>query len=194
MAWSESTTLSEVNSLLEYLIHKNWISSIGQNHYVVTVDGHGHIADLRTNVDSSQAFVAMWFDASMTEAYEKAIKLAIKESGYEPLRIDRKPDVDKIDDEIIGEIRRSRFLVADFMHGDGGARGGVYYEAGFAYGLGLPVIRSCRKDIVDDNKLHFDVRQYYHVVWEKVEELHYGLRNRIKAVIGEGPNVPSSSS
>ena len=47
--------------------------------------------------------------------------------------------MDKIDDEIIGEIRRSRFLVADFTHGDKGARGSVYYEAGFAYGLGLPV-------------------------------------------------------
>jgi hypothetical protein len=105
------------------------------------------------------------------------------------LKIDDKPDVDKIDDEIIGEIRRSRFLVADFTHGPSGARGGVYYEAGFAYGLGLPVIRSCRKDILDRNELHFDVRQHYHVVWETIEELRDGLEKRIRALVGEGPKM-----
>ena len=100
------------------------------------------------------------------------------------LRIDRKPDVDKIDDEIIAEIRRSRFLVADFTHGDKGARGGVYYEAGFAYGLGKPVIYTCRADMVD--YLHFDTRQYAHILWETPEELREGLKNKIVARIGEG--------
>ena len=32
----------------------------------------------------------------------------------EPVRIDQKERLNKIDDEIIAEIRRSRFLVADF--------------------------------------------------------------------------------
>ena len=109
--------------------------------------------------------------------------------GYDAFKINEKPDVDKIDDEIIGEIRRSRFLVADFTHGSEGARGGVYYEAGFAYGLGLTVIRSCRKDIMDRNELHFDVRQHYHVAWENSEQLRDGLEKRIRALIGEGPNV-----
>ena len=102
------------------------------------------------------------------------------------MRIDKNLNVDKIDDEIIAEIRRSRFLVADFTHGEDGARGGVYYEAGFAYGLRLPVIYSCRKDMVD--KLHFDTRQYYHIIWETPEELRDGLAQRIEARIGAGPN------
>ena len=102
------------------------------------------------------------------------------------MRIDRKADVNKIDDEIIAEIRRSRFLVADFTHGEDGARGGVYFEAGFAYGLGLPVIYSCRADMVE--QLHFDTRQYYHIVWESPEELRDGLAQRIEALIGAGPN------
>ena len=102
------------------------------------------------------------------------------------MRIDRKPDVNKIDDEIIAEIRRSRFLVADFTHGEDGARGGVYYEAGFAYGLDLPVIYSCRKD--KEKKLHFDTRQYYHILWGTPEELRDSLAQRIEAFIGAGPN------
>ena len=200
-AWSESTTEGEIGYLIDYMIKKGWLDSrplvttVGFGEYEVpalvrvTVDGRSQIAEQLVNVDSSQAFVAMWFDDRMIEPFEKGIKPAIEGTGYNPFKIDEKLDVDKIDDEIIGEIRRSRFLVADFTHGDKGARGGVYYEAGFAYGLGLPVVRSCRKDIIDNNELHFDVRQHYHVVWETVDELRDGLEKRIRALIGEGPNV-----
>lgn len=103
------------------------------------------------------------------------------------MRIDRKKDVDKIDDEIIAEIRRSRFLIADYTHGLDGARGGVYHEAGFAEGLGIPVIRSCRSDQLGD--LHFDIRQYYHIKWETPEQLRQELEDRIRARIGEGPEI-----
>ena len=82
--------------------------------------------------------------------------------------------------------RHSRFLVADFTHGTCGARGSVYYETGFAYGLGLPVIYTCRNDLVE--KLHFDTRQYYHIAWERPDELRDGLEKRILALVGEGPN------
>jgi hypothetical protein len=39
----------------------------------------------------------------------KADAPAIRDSGYEPMRIDRKEHINKIDDEIIAEIRRSCF-------------------------------------------------------------------------------------
>ena len=131
MAWSESTNLEEVNFFLRYLVERNWVFKPDQIAYQVTVDGHGRISDHAANVDSSQAFVAMWFNDEVIQAFEKGIRPAIETAGYKSMRIDRKPDVDKIDDEIIAEIRRSRFLVSDFTHGKDGARGGVYYEAGF---------------------------------------------------------------
>ena len=198
-AWSESTEKEEIGYLTHFLINRGWLDARPNIRYLpfgdynipafvrVTVEGDSHIAAQRINTDIAQALVAMWFDDSMNEAYEKGIKPAIEQAGYNPFKISEKPDVDKIDDEIIGEIRRSRFLVADFTHGAKGARGGVYYEAGFAYGLGLHVVRSCRKDIIDKNELHFDVRQHYHVVWETVNELRDGLEKRIRALVGEGP-------
>ncbi len=130
----------------------------------------------------------MWFGDKVNDLYDQGIKPAIEATGYTPMRIDKKPHANKIDDEIIAEIRRSRFLVADFTHGKDGARGGVYCEAGFAHGLGLPVIFSYRNDLVD--KLHFDTRQYNHIFWEnnKLDEFRKDLTNRIEAVIGEGPN------
>ena len=114
----------------------------------------------------------------------------LKEQAYRPFIISQKPDVNKIDDEIIAEIRRSRFLVADFTHGEKGARGGVYFEAGFAQGLGIPVIYTCRYNMVDE--LHFDTRQYAHIVWNTPEDLRNELKNRIMARIGEGPGVQTN--
>ena len=151
----------------------------------VTVDGYGRIAEQVANIDSSQAFVAMWFDDSMNESFETGIKSAIEDAGYNPLRIDRKDHINKIDDEIIAELRRSRFVVADFTDGVGGARGGVYYEAGFAHGLNLPVIFTCRTDAVES--LHFDTNHYSHIVWSTPAELREKLKTRILAVIGQGP-------
>ena len=139
----------------------------------------------RTFVATSKAFMAMWFDDSMTKAWEQGFEPAIRGAGYEPVRIDQKEHVNKIDDEIIAEIRRSRFVVADFTHGDNGARGGVYYEAGFALGIGIPVIFTCRKDVLEE--IHFDTRQYNHIVWEQPIQLREALQKRIGAVIGDGP-------
>ena len=127
----------------------------------------------------------MWFDESMDEVWEKGLRPAIRSAGNEALRIDRKEHLNKIDDEIIAEIRRSRFLVADFTQGKAGQRGGVYYEAGFAHGLNIPVFFTCRKDTLED--IHFDTRQYPHIVWETLEKLRNGLTKRISAVLGDGP-------
>lgn len=136
-----------------------------------------------------QAFVAMWFDPSMDDAFSKGFEPAIDTAGYRAFRIDRKEHNNKIDDEIIAEIRRSRFVVADFTCGaltvDGNltaiTRGGVYYEAGFAQGLNLPVIWSCREDMI--GHVHFDTRQFNHITWKDPADLKTKLLNRIRAVI-----------
>ena len=70
------------------------------------------------------------------------------------------------------------------MRGQGG---GVYYEAGFAHGLEILVIFTCRADIIDE--IHFDTRQYSHITWDNTSELRNSLRDRILARIGEGPNL-----
>ena len=128
----------------------------------------------------------MWFHNDMLDLWENGFQPAIREAGYEPIRVDQQEHLNKIDDQIISEIRKSRFVVADFTHGKTGPRGGVYYEAGFAYGLNIPVIFSCRDDMLD--KVHFDTRQFNHLVWETAEELRGMLVKRIGAVIGDGPN------
>jgi hypothetical protein len=63
---------------------------------------------------STQAFVAMAFTNEMKRMYQQAIEPAIREAGFSPMVISEKEHANKIDDEIIAEIRRSAFLVADF--------------------------------------------------------------------------------
>jgi hypothetical protein len=194
MTWSESVRREELVYLESYLLFQRWMyeskkGAIGRApEYRVSVEGHARLAELdQAATDSSKVFVAMWFDNSMDGVWEHAIKPGIEDAGYEPVRIDRKEHVNKIDDEIIGELRRARFVVADFTHGEAGPRGGVYYEAGFAHGRNIPVIFSCRKDAI--RKVHFDTRQYNHIVWEagKLDEFRNRLTKRIGAVIGDGP-------
>ena len=60
---------------------------------------------------------------------------------------------------------------------------GVYFEAGYAQGLGIPVIFSCRKDEIDDKKVHFDTRQYNYIAWESIDNLKQRLIERIRAAI-----------
>lgn len=112
----------------------------------IAAKGWERIDDLTYRTPSSpQAFVAMWFHQTTDDAYKDGIAPAIEANGFLPVRIDAKQHVNRIDDEIIAEIRKSTFVVADFTCAKGQVRGGVYYEAGFAMGLRIPVIWTCKE-------------------------------------------------
>jgi hypothetical protein len=135
---------------------------------------------------STQVFVAMRFNDEMSAIYDNGFVPAISNAGYNPVRIDRKDHDGKIDDAIIAELRLSAFVVADFTY----HRGGVYYEAGFAHGLGKRVIFTCRED--DLENLHFDVRQYNTIPWKVSGDLIAPLQNRILAIFGAGAGKPDA--
>ena len=130
---------------------------------------------------SAQGFVAMSFDRSMDEAYTLGFDQGIRRAGYRPLRIDGHEHAGPISDAIMAEIRRSRFIVADYTK----MNNGVYFEAGFAMGLGVPVIGTCHAD--DFGRLHFDIRHINTLRWETPADLAEGLARRISAVVGDGP-------
>ena len=174
----------ELYWLLTQLRDRGWlwfVTRMADTNASLTLDGYNQITDVATRPDPFKVFVAMWFHDNMAEAYTDGFQAAIEDAGFKPVRIDRKEHINKIEDEIIAEIRQSRFLVADFTHGPDGARGGVYFEAGFAHGLNLPVFYTCRKDCKDT--LHFDTAHYNHILWDTPGELRKALRDRIRAVI-----------
>ena len=161
----------------ELLVLASELGLIDLRAQTFTIEGLRRLDYLHTILpDSRQAFTAMWFDPSMDSAWAGGFKAGIEDSGYyRAIRVDSIEHSGRIDDRIVAEIRRSGLLIADFT----GDRGGVYFEAGLAQGLGIPVVWTCRDDFI--NRLHFDTRQYNHIVWKTPEDLRARLAQRIMA-------------
>ena len=146
----------------------------------ITPAGWAHLDSLQTaRADTDQAFVAMSFDPKLDAVWTEAIRPTLTRLGYRPYRVDNDPsNLERIDAKIQAEIQRSRFLLADVTD----QRQGVYFEAGYAMGLRIPVIWSVRKEQLA--KVHFDTRQFPHIVWADEEELASELESRVMAGIG----------
>lgn len=135
-----------------------------------------------------QGFIAMAFTlASSDMLHVEGLIPGIKTAGYVPMRIDRKDHNNRIDDEIVAEIRKSKFVVADLT----GKNAGAYFEAGFAMGLDKPVIWTCQQSEIDAGNVHFDTRQYSIVSWDpdNLADFAKRLTQRIEATIGHGRYV-----
>jgi nucleoside 2-deoxyribosyltransferase len=155
--------------------------AMGQCDVTITADGWDYLEQLERHIeDRTQAFVAMSFSEDLKSIWEGPIYRAIKKAGYKPYRVDAEPHSDRIDAKIIAEIKNSRFVVADVTE----QKLGVYFEAGYAIGLGLPVLWCVREDELE--KVHFDTRQYNHIVWETADDLETQLYDFICAIIGKG--------
>jgi hypothetical protein len=174
---------TEVEFLAQELLKREYVEKGTGGALRVTMKGWERLEEIkRRGQDSTRCFVAMWFDPRMNEIYDQAIEPAITEAGYAPLRIDKTEHTNRIDDEIIGQIKRSRFMVADFT----GQRHGVYFEAGMMLGIGRNVIWMCQRDELTDSQLHFDVRQFNFIDYNSSKDAKERLYRRILAIEGEG--------
>ena len=153
---------------------------------IITVDGLRRVRELQesSNVRSNTTFVAMWFDAKMDIVWQQAIKPAVESTGFKPIQMKGVQHNDRIDSLIFYHIKRSRFIVADVT----GQRPAVYYEAGFAAGIGIPVIWTCNKS--EERDVSFDTRQFNHIFWSNESELRDELENRILGTIGGVVKAP----
>lgn len=170
-----------VTVLEEYGYLKTETSSDYYDAFTFTVDGWKHLGNLQAkSKELPQAFIAMWFDKEKRmDGARENIKKAIKDCGYTPILIDEKEHNNQIVPEILYEIRRSRFIVADLS----GHRNGVYYEAGYAQGLGKEAILTCKES--DFKERHFDVAQISTIVWKDEEDLYKKLLKRIEVTVGK---------
>ena len=110
-----------------------------------------------------KGFMAMKFgDAVLDGIVANVFKPAAKRAGFDLLRLDDVPRAGLIDDRLRVEIQASDFLVADLTHDNLGA----YWEAGYAEGLGKPVIYTCERSKFEATKTHFDTNHHLTIVWE----------------------------
>jgi len=153
---------------------------------MLTLQGWEKVQELKEQSPySKQVFVAFHFDPNeiMKGIYDSAIAPAVSECGLLPYVTLDDDHGNSITDVIIAGIRKSRFVIADVTD----ASQNVYYEAGFAYGLGVPVILTCREDSAE-NDMKFDTSHIKHILWKDGEDLRIRLINRIVAM---GLSIPS---
>lgn len=190
IGWCRSA--GEWTKLIETLIREREFMKVGLNSSgpSVTMKGWEWLG-ARPGEVGKTAFVAMNFDEKYQDL-QKEIERAIRGAGYEPKVASKDLYAGGVMDWVLAQIREARFVVADYT----GNRGGVYYEAGFALGLGKTVIHSCRKQMLDpsdkDDRLHFDVAHLKVIPWNDDDLSTYSadLQNHILAVFGRGPVKP----
>ena len=126
LAHSASLNSEELLCLVRYLAEQELITymriSSDHDQLVVTVPGYARVEKLKQEVNpaSDRVFVAMWYHETTKDVWKKGIEPAIKEAGYEPVLIKDQHYVGLIVDKIISEIRRARFVVVDYTHGEPG--------------------------------------------------------------------------
>jgi hypothetical protein len=131
------------------------------------MDGWKKYEDLkRVKVDSRLAFMAMKFrEPEVDRAVETCFKPAVARTGFELRKLTDQQPAGSIDNQIRAAILSGRFVVADLTHGSHGA----YWEAGYAEGLGLPVIYTCQKSRWDAQKTHFDTNHMVTIIWDEAD-------------------------
>jgi len=141
------------------------MDGIVQADAALTFDGWDYFDKLnRGALNSRKAFMAMKFgNAELDRILNVYFKPAVAATGFELYRLDDVPKAGLIDDRLRVEIRTSRFLISDLTHENAGA----YWEAGYAEGLGKPVIYTCEKSKFENQKTHFDTNHHLTVIWDK---------------------------
>ena len=109
------------------------------------------------------AFMAMKYgDETLEACVANVIRPAVEEAGYKLEVLRDRPAAGLIDNYLRSRLRLCKFVIADLSH----ANNGAYWEAGFAEGLGKPVIYTCERGVFDTHRTHFDTNHSQTVVWE----------------------------
>ena len=154
---------------------------IDRIHYKgLTFDGLQYIENLdEPNKASKNIFVAFNFEEGLNEIFSTYVKQGIEELGFNYVVVNQNTTEHNkaISDEIIAKLKSSRIIIADFTN----HRNSVYFEAGFAMGMKIPIIWTCQEGHTEE--LSFDTRQYPHLVWKDGEDLKEQIMNRIKVIL-----------
>jgi len=156
------------------------------NDATLSTAGWAHHRKLLTDAAGSRhAFMAMKFnDPELDKFFVNHLKPAVAQTGFILRKLDDSPSAGLIDNRLRVEIRTSRFLVCDLSHGNRGA----YWEAGFAEGLGRPVIYLCRDDVftaTHPDRPHFDTNHHAIIKWSSSapQAALEQLKNMIRATL-----------
>jgi hypothetical protein len=124
-------------------------------------------------VESRKVLMAMEFgDPELDHVLDTCFRPAVKRAGFELRIATDNQKAGMIDDQLRVALRTSLFVIADLTHRNNGA----YWEAGFAEGLGRPVIYTCREAEWKQGHSHFDTNHLVTVIWDRENLEQAGAR------------------
>ena len=135
----------------------------------LTLDGwERHEATKRGGLAGNYGFIAMKFgEVDLDDFVKNVVKPAVKNAtGCDLVSFLDVRKAGVLDTQLRAKIRAARFVIADLTHDNHGA----YWEAGYAEGLGKPVIYICEKTHFDEKKTHFDTNHCTTVPWSRDDD------------------------
>lgn len=152
----------------------------------LTLDGwEGYEAEKRGQFAGNYGFIALKFDDGVLDPFvDDVVKPVVKsETGYDLVDMRKVARAGIIDNIMREQIRDAAFVLVDLTHDNSGA----YWEAGYAEGLGKPVIYICERSKFDEAKTHFDTNHCTTVLWSQDD--HDRFREELIATLRRSLNL-----
>ena len=152
----------------------------------LTLDGwERYEAEKRGRFEGDYGFIAMQFDDSELDPFVKdivkpAVKEGIRYDLFDMRDVGRAGVVDNI---MRTQIRGAAFIIVDLTHDNSGA----YWEAGYAEGLGKPVLYICEKTKFEEARTHFDTNHCTTVLWSRDDDA--GFKQELIATLRRSLNL-----
>jgi hypothetical protein len=132
---------------------------------------------VREEVQAGYVFVAMPIASGDFDDVLDSIKEACRRCGLTAERIDEAQSNERITDRILESIRKAEYVVADLT----AARPNVFYEAGYAHGIGKIPIYIAR----EGTQLEFDLKDYPVIFFDTYRRLKDALEERLRAIASQ---------
>ena len=145
----------------------------------LTLDGwEQYEAEKRGLFKGNHGFIAMKFgDSDLDPFVRDVVKPTVKDIGFDLVDMRDIARAGVIDNIMRTQIRDAAFVIVDLTHDNPGA----YWEAGYAEGLGKPVIYICEKEKFEAKKTHFDTNHCTTVPWSRDNDK--GFRQELIATL-----------
>lgn len=158
---------------------KTFSGTIYQNVNLSLAGWDRYEAEKHGELSGDYGFLARKFDEPELDKFvHDVLKPTVEEStGYKLHDMNDVSRAGVIDNIIRIEIRDAKFVLVDLTHDNNGA----YWEAGYAEGLGKPVIYLCEQRKFDTEKTHFDTNHCTTVHWDRNDDAEF--RSRLIATL-----------
>lgn len=198
----------ELVVILQYLIKEEFISgnlfgdwepaenpdkaSPFNNSFQFTMKAWENIRGEREKTNTNKVFIATQFqwpkDDNLRAEVMEAIKRACNRLGWKADLVSQ-GHTDFITDRILSDIRSSKFVIAELTYHNRG----VYFESGYARGLGKNVFHIVHKDYAEtkpeadaeSKRMHFDIQQVQYRKWETPKDVEEKLYDWINSTVGK---------